>query len=58
MIAKGETDLKLPTRIALLDVFGTLGTKAYCSGWPILLVVQRELAALKEHGVILEQVSV
>lgn len=45
----------LPTRIALLDVFGTLGIKAYLSGWPIMAVVQRELVALKGRGVVLEQ---
>ncbi len=45
----------LPTRIALLDVFGTLGIKAYLSGWPIMAVVQRELVALRERGIVLEQ---
>ena len=45
----------LPTRIALLDVFGTLGIKAYLGGWPIMAVVQRELGALRAQGIILEQ---
>lgn len=47
--------IRLPTRIALLDVFSTVGMKAYASGWPILVVIQRELAELRELGVILEQ---
>ena len=47
----------LPTRIALLDVFGTLGIKAYLSGWPIMAVVQRELGALRTRGVVLEQIQ-
>ncbi len=47
--------LALPTRIALLDVFGTLGVKAYLSGWPIMLVVQKEMVALRNLGIVFEQ---
>lgn len=51
----GAARVVLPTRIALLDVFGTLGIKAYLSGWPIMAVLQRELGALRARGVVLEQ---
>lgn len=54
-VASSDPSVVLPCRIALLDVFSTVGMKAYASGWPILVLLQRELAELRDLGVVLEQ---
>jgi hypothetical protein len=54
-VASSDPSIVLPCRIALLDVFSTVGMKAYASGWPILVLLQRELAELRDLGVVLEQ---
>ena len=53
--AAQKAPLQLPTRICLLDAFATLGVKAYLSGWPIMMVVQREVVALRDLGIVFEQ---
>jgi len=53
--AATQAPLQLPTRIALLDAFATLGVKAYLSGWPIMVVVQKEVLALRRLGIVFEQ---
>ncbi|TFJ87049.1 hypothetical protein NSK_001383 [Nannochloropsis salina CCMP1776] len=53
--AATQAPLQLPTRIALLDAFATLGVKAYLSGWPIMVVVQKEVLALRGLGIVFEQ---
>eukprot|EP00624_Nannochloropsis_granulata_P002526 evm.model.NODE_22740_length_8389_cov_39.273216.2 len=53
--AAQKAPVQLPTRICLLDAFATLGVKAYLSGWPVMMVVQREVVALRDLGIVFEQ---